>query len=144
MFKAVFEVGTFLWPLRALLRLVCKENSKEVKLCCWDWQFLWDIPGKQDCEGCGCKKGGLAQDCQDQWVQRPPWKTPMSWCHLLGWDNEPDAHRVLEMELWVLACLSRTALRTALLLFCVHLFSAGSEVLSTCDTQFCLAFVSTV
>lgn len=43
------------------------------------------------CEGCGCEEGGLVQDCQEQWVQRPTWKTPMSQCCLLGWDNEREA-----------------------------------------------------
>lgn len=43
-------------------------------------------------KGCGCEEGGLMQDCQEQWVQRPTWKTRLSQCCFLGWGNEPEAH----------------------------------------------------
>lgn len=121
----------FSWPLKAWLRLICKENWKEVKLCSWYWWFPWVALGKQfrPKKQCGCEEGGLMHDCQDWWVQRPTWKTHLSWCCFLGWGNEPEAHWMLEMEPCVLACLSRPSL-----LFCEH-FSVGSEVLSVCDVQ---------
>lgn len=75
----------------------------------------------QACEGCGCEEGGLVQDCQEQWVQRPTWKTHMSRCPLLGWDNETEAHGMLEMELWVLACFSRIASLCSLCICTVQL-----------------------
>lgn len=43
-------------------------------------------------EGCGCEEDGLMQDCQEQWVQRPTWKTRLSQGCFLGWGNEPEAH----------------------------------------------------